>query len=510
MFLDARLKPGARFAERFPAIAAACRAAGVDPARRRPDPGQRLAVAVRAAWRSGHRPASCRGNWACGEAACTGLMADRLARRFADRSACPRAGWPTSPAPRPAGRVKRPHRPLRRRLRTRRRRDTLSRGLGVLREEGGLRSSTIAGLVAVCQRLRPSVGSGPGWLGDRRRGLSHGRRSRARWRTDSSRDALAKRSTCASRTPSAGREELRPSPPSRSSEPDHAHGFVAHDHDLEPLVRASLLEDLGRGGDLTSDAIAPAISARAPLWWRAERASSPGSIWRRSPFADRREGRRSPSARGRRQDRAGEPSPRSAPRGPFSAERTALNFLLPSERHRFGDRVDGLGRRRARANGFMRRRLPACGRSEISRSRRAAASRLASMMRSWSRMIRIAVQGVRIAIERAAGIGHLVKIEVEVDTLAQLRGGPGLRRRRRAARQYDARAIARGGNHRSGAAPLRKRRGTSTSATAPAITTTGVDLISVGWLTHSAPALDIGLDFFVACSVRAPGRLAGR
>jgi nicotinate-nucleotide pyrophosphorylase (carboxylating) len=31
--------------------------------------------------------------------------------------------------------------------------------------------------------------------------------------------------------------------------------------------------------------------------------------------------------------------------------------------------------------------------------------------------------------------------------------------------------------------------------TAPAIAETGVDLISVGWLTHSAPILDIGLDY---------------
>jgi nicotinate-nucleotide pyrophosphorylase (carboxylating) len=30
--------------------------------------------------------------------------------------------------------------------------------------------------------------------------------------------------------------------------------------------------------------------------------------------------------------------------------------------------------------------------------------------------------------------------------------------------------------------------------TAPAIAATGVDLISVGWLTHSAPVLDVGLD----------------
>ena len=31
-------------------------------------------------------------------------------------------------------------------------------------------------------------------------------------------------------------------------------------------------------------------------------------------------------------------------------------------------------------------------------------------------------------------------------------------------------------------------------ATAPAVAATGVDLISCGWITHSAPILDLGLD----------------
>ncbi|RUW44444.1 nicotinate-nucleotide diphosphorylase (carboxylating), partial [Mesorhizobium sp. M8A.F.Ca.ET.021.01.1.1] len=37
--------------------------------------------------------------------------------------------------------------------------------------------------------------------------------------------------------------------------------------------------------------------------------------------------------------------------------------------------------------------------------------------------------------------------------------------------------------------------GSITAVTAPAIAATGVDLISIGWLTHSAPILDIGLDY---------------
>ncbi|MGY3615601.1 nicotinate-nucleotide pyrophosphorylase [Bradyrhizobium sp. USDA 10063] len=37
--------------------------------------------------------------------------------------------------------------------------------------------------------------------------------------------------------------------------------------------------------------------------------------------------------------------------------------------------------------------------------------------------------------------------------------------------------------------------GRITAATAHAIAATGVDLISVGWVTHSSAALDIGLDY---------------
>jgi len=37
--------------------------------------------------------------------------------------------------------------------------------------------------------------------------------------------------------------------------------------------------------------------------------------------------------------------------------------------------------------------------------------------------------------------------------------------------------------------------GRITATTAPSVAATGVDLISIGWLTHSAPILDIGLDY---------------
>ncbi len=80
VFLDARQAIGPRFASAFPAIHAACTAAGLDPARE-PIPVRPAAhyhmggVAVDAAGRS-----SVEGLWVCGEAASTGLHgANRLA-----------------------------------------------------------------------------------------------------------------------------------------------------------------------------------------------------------------------------------------------------------------------------------------------------------------------------------------------------------------------------------------------------------------------------------------------
>jgi L-aspartate oxidase len=79
-FIDARAAIGERFAMRFPAIAAACHAAGVDPAREpipvRPTQHYHMGgIEVDAEGRS-----SVEGLWACGEAASTGLHgANRLA-----------------------------------------------------------------------------------------------------------------------------------------------------------------------------------------------------------------------------------------------------------------------------------------------------------------------------------------------------------------------------------------------------------------------------------------------
>jgi nicotinate-nucleotide pyrophosphorylase (carboxylating) len=101
--------------------------------------------------------------------------------------------------------------------------------------------------------------------------------------------------------------------------------------------------------------------------------------------------------------------------------------------------------------------------------------------------------GIRPAVERArAAIGHLVKIEIEVDTLDQLREVLTLPvdavlldnmtpdQLQAAVRLVDGRLIT-------------EASGRITAATAAAVAASGVDLISIGWLTHSATVLDIGL-----------------
>ena len=106
--------------------------------------------------------------------------------------------------------------------------------------------------------------------------------------------------------------------------------------------------------------------------------------------------------------------------------------------------------------------------------------------------------GVREALARArAYAGHLVKIELEVDTLDQLARGAANRRRRRAARQHVARDAAPRRCAWSTGARSARPRAASRPTTAPAIAASGVDLMSVGWLTHSATVLDIGLDLDV-------------
>jgi nicotinate-nucleotide pyrophosphorylase (carboxylating) len=92
-----------------------------------------------------------------------------------------------------------------------------------------------------------------------------------------------------------------------------------------------------------------------------------------------------------------------------------------------------------------------------------------------------------------ARVGHMVKVEVEVDTLEQLREAllepidALLLDNMTPAQLHEAVRIVDG-------RLLVEASGGVTKENVVEIARSGVDLISVGWLTHSAPALDVGLD----------------
>jgi nicotinate-nucleotide pyrophosphorylase (carboxylating) len=100
--------------------------------------------------------------------------------------------------------------------------------------------------------------------------------------------------------------------------------------------------------------------------------------------------------------------------------------------------------------------------------------------------------GAAVAAVRA-NAGHMVKIEVEVDTLDQLRELLELRvdavllDNMSPEQLTEAVALA-------GGRMITEASGRVRAETVVPIAASGVDLISVGWLTHSAPALDLGLD----------------
>ena len=96
---------------------------------------------------------------------------------------------------------------------------------------------------------------------------------------------------------------------------------------------------------------------------------------------------------------------------------------------------------------------------------------------------------------RARGVGHLVKIEVEVDPLDQLDEA--------LAESADAVLLDNMSPEQLAEAVRRDRRPRHHRGVGPhhaqprrpPSRPRGVDLISVGWLTHSAQVLDIGLDW---------------
>jgi len=271
---------------------------------------------------------------------------------------------------------------------------------------------------------------------------------------------------------------------------------------IEPLVRAALLEDLGRAGDITTDAIVPA-EARAET---ALVARQPGVVagldLARLAFrlVDPSIEMKVERGDGSRLSPGDVIATIAGPaRGILTGERVALNFLchlsgVASATAGIADAIRGYNTRVT----CTRKTMPGLRALQKYAVRVGGGSNhrfgLDDAVLIKDNHVAVA-GGIKPAIARArAAVGHLVKIEVEVDTLAQLEEALSMgvdavlldnmspETLHRAVALVDRRAIT-------------EASGRITPQTAPAIAAAGVDLISVGWLTHSAPVLDIGLDY---------------
>jgi len=275
----------------------------------------------------------------------------------------------------------------------------------------------------------------------------------------------------------------------------------------EDLVRRALAEDLGRAGDLTSDAVVPAEArAEAVLVARV-----PGRL-AGLPVALAAFRLLDPSLSLAAHAADGEDvaagavlaTVRGAARSILSAERTALNLL---------GRLSGIATATRDLVAAVAAAAPAATRGARVVCTRKTTPGLRALEKYAVRAggganhrfglddavlikdnHRALAGGLRPAVERARrGAGHMVKIEVEVDSLAELDEALALGVDVVLLDNMPLDVLAEAVRRARGRA-LTEASGGIQPATAAAIAATGVDLLSVGWLTHSAPALDVALD----------------
>jgi nicotinate-nucleotide pyrophosphorylase (carboxylating) len=270
---------------------------------------------------------------------------------------------------------------------------------------------------------------------------------------------------------------------------------------IEPVVRAALAEDLGRAGDITSEACIPADARLAARIAVRKAGVVAGLDCARIALAVLDpHARFEPAVHDGEMVQAG--TVLALVEGParavLSAERVALNLLgrlsgvatLTSD---YVQAVQGTGARIAdtrkttpglralekyavRCGGGLNHRFGLDDAILIKDNHVAACG------------------GVGPALDRArAAAGHLVKIEVEVDSLDQLDEALPHRPDVIMLDNFSLADLTEAVRRTGGRVRLEASGGVSLQ-TVRAIAETGVDVISVGALTHSAPALDVGLD----------------
>ena len=265
---------------------------------------------------------------------------------------------------------------------------------------------------------------------------------------------------------------------------------------IEPLVRAALLEDLGRAGDITTDAIAPPGLTIAAALVSRQAGVVAGLDLARLAFAlmepkivfDIESPDGAPVGAGETIARVSGPA-----RGILGAERVALNFVsrLSGVASATSAIVESVAGGKARI--VCTRKTTPTFRAVEKHAVRAGGGANHRFGLDDAVLIKdnhVAIAGGIVpALRRAkAYVGHLVKIEIEVDTFAQLEEALAEGVDAILLDNMDVDALRRAVERIAGRA-ISEASGRVTPQSAPAIAATGVDLISVGWLTHSAPPI---------------------
>jgi nicotinate-nucleotide pyrophosphorylase (carboxylating) len=270
---------------------------------------------------------------------------------------------------------------------------------------------------------------------------------------------------------------------------------------MEPIVRAALIEDLGRAGDITTDAVVPPTARFDGVIAAREPGVVAGIEAARLAFhlldptigftVDKPDG--APVAAGDVVAHVKGPA-----RGILSAERVALNLLcrLSGVATATARLVEAAGPHKARIV-CTRKTTPGLRALEKHAVRAGGGVNhrfgLDDAVLIKDNHIAVA-GGIRPAVERArAAIGHLVKIEIEVDTLEQLAEVLTLPTDVVLLDNMTSDMLRRAVKMVSGKM-LTEASGRVSEKTVREIAATGVDYISSGAITHSAPILDLGLD----------------
>ncbi len=270
----------------------------------------------------------------------------------------------------------------------------------------------------------------------------------------------------------------------------------------EPILRRALEEDLGRAGDLTSQAVVPAdAAATAKLVARRAGVIAGLSLAARVFELIDPEVEFLPAAVDGDRVKAGALlAELSGPaRSILAAERTALNLLgrLSGIATATRTLVDSIAGTRA-AIADTRKTTPGL-RALEKYAVRCGGGRNHRFGLDDAILIKdnhVALAGgAGEAVKRArAFAGHLVKVEVEITRIDQLEesiaAGADVVMLDNFAIGETCRAV-----EITNGRVLLEASGGITPHTVRAVAETGVDLISVGWITHSASALDVALDF---------------